>query len=91
MGKGCGVKQQLHKQLRKAKTNNIITILFFPGRKMKEETYLRQCTNLIVCKWGRSKDTDVNRLQLSSSKTCSSRVATFVDPRSLYSVIQTHY
>lgn len=32
--------------------------------------YLRQCTNLIFCKRGRSKDTEVSKLHMSSSKTC---------------------
>jgi len=33
--------------------------------------YLRQWTRLILCKRERCKDTVVNRLQLSSSKTCN--------------------
>lgn len=39
--------------------------------RWSSKIYLRQCTNLIFCKRGRSKETEVSRLQLSSSKTCN--------------------
>lgn len=38
---------------------------------VEQQTYLRQCTSCMFCRRGSSNDTEVSRLQLTSSKTCN--------------------